>query len=117
MFPYKQFVPILIILVTSPSCFCSYEEYQLHHNLEGAQNYNPRTHFSFFDNKESNYKPSFETKYDIEKSDLGRLARVRGPPNAAKIVNVDDFGAKGDGRDDTQVRHDKNIYHFIFRVL
>uniref|UniRef100_A0A5B7B9H6 endo-polygalacturonase n=1 Tax=Davidia involucrata TaxID=16924 RepID=A0A5B7B9H6_DAVIN len=77
MFRRIHFVPLFIILISFPSCFSSY---------------NPTT-FSV---------DSKLIEYENGNFELTRLVQVGVPSSAPKMVNVDDFGAKGDGTDDSE---------------
>ncbi|KAA8520238.1 hypothetical protein F0562_014495 [Nyssa sinensis] len=82
MFQIIHFVPLFIILVSFPSCFSSSQEVSLSSNLDS--------------------KPIFKSLIQYENGKLTRLVQVGVSSSAPKMVNVDDFGAKGDGTDDSE---------------
>lgn len=78
---------LLFILITSlvSCCFSSYQD-------------EPSVSNGFHIHEDS-YNPNSETNDRI----LRRLAQANVPATSPEIVNVDDFGAKADGTDDSQV--------------
>ncbi|XP_059651024.1 polygalacturonase-like [Cornus florida] len=112
MILHRHFVLLFIIFMYNfLSCFGSYQDYPFLHNLDQSHSYNPRAYSPSFgaigdgnDNENHKFKSNFEgnvIKYDTDEN-FTRLAQVGGPSSAPKLVNVDDFGAKGDGTDDSQ---------------
>ncbi|KAJ8640909.1 hypothetical protein MRB53_017603 [Persea americana] len=62
------------------------------------------TYFSAIDDDEHELRPELMSVIDFEPaiSEFKRLDDVGSPQSSDRVVNVDDFGAKGDGADDTK---------------
>ncbi|CAK7330865.1 unnamed protein product [Dovyalis caffra] len=110
---YPQYPPrhlLLILLIILPSfisCFSTYQEIptanildHTHSYSDSSRSYHP--YFSTIDRKDNDFKHTFPSSINYESTVLTRLNGANAPASSAKVVNVDDFGAKADGTDDSQ---------------
>ncbi|KAJ4977700.1 hypothetical protein NE237_008480 [Protea cynaroides] len=96
-----------MLLLCSYSCFCILQEDPLSTYLDEASVYNTRaypTYFGTIDDEENEFEPIFRNliNYETEISALQQPDQVGSPATSVKMVNVDDYEAKGDGIDDTE---------------
>lgn len=70
------------------------------------------TYFGAIDDEEHAFQSELMSALDFESaiSNFGRFVDVGSPQSSARVVNVDDFGAKGNGTDDTKV-------HICMRIM
>lgn len=90
MSPQGHFLTLFIILASFSSCFGSYQE-------------DPLDPIAYTTSKHTVQDKKYFEKQSFRLT--RRLAQASTPSASPKLVNVDDFGAKGDGGDDTEVSH------------
>ncbi|KAJ4969962.1 hypothetical protein NE237_003061 [Protea cynaroides] len=82
------------------------QEDPLSNYLDEASVYNTRAYPTYFStiNREDEFEPILRNliNYQTEISALQQLDQVGSPATSVTVVNVDDYGAKGDGTDDTE---------------
>ncbi|KAK9282738.1 hypothetical protein L1049_010958 [Liquidambar formosana] len=111
MFSQGHILPLFIMLISFPYCFSSFQKIPLSNYLhhQTPPHDTPRGYPTFFrsinDDQDDSFEPNLESLFKFETHEtfeLPRLAQVSSPTSSPDTVNVDDFGAKGDGRDDTK---------------
>jgi polygalacturonase len=107
-YPPRHLLLLLILLPSFVSCFSStYQESPVANVLEHTHSYDDsrdyRPYFSTIDRKDNDLKHIFPRLLNFEAKVVARLDQASAPVSSAKVVNVDDFGAKADGTDDSQV--------------
>lgn len=86
---HSHFLTLFIVLAYFSSCYGSYRDDPLY----------PRAYTT-------SKRTVQDRKFETESFGLRtRLARASTPSTSPKLFNVDDFGARGDGGDDTEVPH------------
>ncbi|XP_021280675.1 polygalacturonase [Herrania umbratica] len=106
MFLKSHCRPLLITLISLSSCFGSYTEDPFHNDFRQGHGYRPTTYHPYFrtfgvSNQGNYHNPNPANLFNYNNEIRPRLARARAPVSS-KVVNVDDFGAKANGRDDSQ---------------
>ncbi|KAL9333901.1 hypothetical protein Peur_074040 [Populus x canadensis] len=106
-YPPRHLLLLLIFLPSFVSCSSStYQESPVANVLEHTHSYddsrNYRPYFSTIDRKDNDLKHIFPRLLNFEAKAVARLDQASAPVSSAKVVNVDDFGAKADGTDDSQ---------------
>ena len=102
-------LPLLITLISlSSSCFGSYREDPFHNDFRQGHAYRrPTTYHPYYrtfgvSNQRNYHNPNSVNLFNHNNQIWSRLDGARAPVTP-KVVNVDDFGAKANGRDDSQV--------------
>ncbi|XP_043693413.1 polygalacturonase-like [Telopea speciosissima] len=103
----KQLLSLLMLFLCSYSCYSILQEDQLSTYLDESSVYDTRTYPNYFrtiDDRENEFEPVLRNfiNYKTEISTLEQFDQVGNLATSIKVVNVDDYGAKGDGRDDTE---------------
>lgn len=105
----SHFLPLFIILVGSPRGFSNFREDPL--SLYPVQNnHDPRAYPLFsdtLDDQDGNLEHSLNRQLISDKSNVfhfTRFNRLRSLLSSPKVLSVDQFGAKGDGSDATEVK-------------
>ncbi|XWS35520.1 hypothetical protein CRYUN_Cryun20dG0004100 [Craigia yunnanensis] len=108
MFLKTHCLPLLITLISlSTSCFGSYREDPFHIDFRHGHAYRrPTTYHPYFrtfgvSNQRNYHNPNSVNLFNHNNQIWSRLDRARASVTP-KVVNVDDFGAKANGRDDSQ---------------
>jgi hypothetical protein len=97
---HSNFLTLFIVLSSFSSCFGSYQEDPLGY---------PKAYTT------TSKRAVQDRKFKTENfGRTTRLARASTPSTSPKLVSVDDFGAKGDGGDDTEVPHSDKLLVFGF---
>ncbi|KAB5541029.1 hypothetical protein DKX38_014003 [Salix brachista] len=102
----KHLLLLVLLLPSLISCLSAYQESSIanaldhSHGYSGSRYYHPD--FSTVDGKDSDLKHIFPGSLNFEAKVVARLDQANAPASSAKVVNVDDFGAKADGTDDSQ---------------
>ncbi|KAF9675581.1 hypothetical protein SADUNF_Sadunf09G0047000 [Salix dunnii] len=95
-----------LLLPSLISCLSAYQESSIANALDHSHGYSDsRYHhpdFSTNDGKDTDLKHIFPGSLNFEAKVVARLDQANAPASSAKVVNVDDFGAKADGTDDSQ---------------
>lgn len=119
MSPQINFLVLFIILGASfSSCFSSYQEGPLTiDHLDDTHGSDPRRAYTTSisnntdhqqDQDRDKHEPGFVDRIMMSAAKRfgmkRRLRRAQTPSTSQRLVSVDQFGAKGDGRDDTEVR-------------
>ncbi|XP_034703710.1 polygalacturonase-like [Vitis riparia] len=108
MLPQSLFLSLFFTLISSPSCFSSFQDDNLANFLDGTPG--PSAYPPFFGTIDKDRAVDFEAsfanlqmEYEAEIVDSTRYDHLGTPATSLGEVNVDDFGAKGDGvTDDTE---------------
>ncbi|CAK9140389.1 unnamed protein product [Ilex paraguariensis] len=107
MFSQNPFVPLVIILISSSSCFSCFQKVPLSIKLDQNHGHNPKlsaysTSFSTINNQEGNFSSTFSSLVEYEKDiyEFAKIDQVGPEETSPQMVNVDDFGAHGDGNND-----------------
>ncbi|GMY22471.1 polygalacturonase QRT2 [Fagus crenata] len=104
----RQFLSLFILLASFSTCFSSYKEEPLAINLDQTHGPDLRAHTTSMGTIDHNQEAKYESwVVDLLKSTkkfglTRRLSQASTPSTSQKLVNVDDFGAKADGGDDTE---------------
>lgn len=110
--PPSHLLPLLLILSSFMiSCLGYYPQNKnpIVNILDQTHGYDSKAYHPYFTSidrqDDSNYKPSFPSSLlNYKARSRTRLSKANAHSSSPKIVNVDDFGAKGDGRtDDSEV--------------
>ncbi|XP_042484990.1 polygalacturonase-like isoform X2 [Macadamia integrifolia] len=104
-----QLLP-LFMLLCSYSCYSILQEDPFSNYLDEVSVYNTLVYpnypnyFSTVDDREGDFESISKSlmNYKTEISTLEQLDQVGSLATSVTVVNVDDYGAKGDGRDDTE---------------
>ena len=105
------FLTLVFIFISSPLCFSSFQDDPLGNFLDQTPGYDLSAYPSFFGTVHEDQSDEFEAgfgklkmDYHAEIVDSTRYDRMGTPVSGLGEVNVDDFGAEGDGKtDDTEV--------------
>ncbi|XP_043691364.1 polygalacturonase isoform X2 [Telopea speciosissima] len=105
----KQLLPLFMLLLSSNSSYSILQEDPSPSTyLNEASVYNTHaypTYFSTINDGDKKFEPIFRNLINYEKTEISaleQLDQVGSSATSVKVVNVDDYGAKGDGRDDTE---------------
>ncbi|CAK9167670.1 unnamed protein product [Ilex paraguariensis] len=96
-------VPLFIILMSCPSGFCNFQKVPLSDNLDETQNHKPMSTVSTIINRHGNFSSNFPTMVKYEKDIYRKLVQVGTKATFPWMMNVDDFGARSDRIDDSEV--------------
>ena len=103
----KHLLLLALLLPSLISCLSAYQESSIANALDHSHGYSDSRYyhpdFSTVDGKDSDLKHIFPGSLNFEAKVVARLDQADAPASSAKVVNVDDFGAKADGTDDSQV--------------
>ncbi|KAL5543572.1 hypothetical protein UlMin_007356 [Ulmus minor] len=119
MYPKHHFLRLLLVFASFSLSFCTYQNdpFPLHHrrpyhptNYGGNYYYNPGRAYrrpTFFPGRDTGnyYRPESPSLLSSRSNSFGMINSARragSPSNSQPIFNVDDFGARGDGRDDSE---------------
>lgn len=97
---HSHFLTLFIVLAYFSSCYGSYRDDPLY----------PRAYTT---SKRTVQDRKFETESFGMRT---RLARASTPSTSPKLFNVDDFGARGDGGDDTEVSHLESCLELDWKI-
>ena len=107
-------VPLFIILMSCPSCFCNFQKIPLSDNLDETQGHKPMSTVystsiaTTIINRHGNFSSNFPTMVEHEKDIYRKLVQVGTKATSPRTFNVDDFGARGDKTDDSEVLYSRN---------
>ncbi|CAK9167668.1 unnamed protein product [Ilex paraguariensis] len=101
-------VPLFIILMSCPSCFCNFQKVPLSDNLDETPGHKPMSTVystsiaTTIINRHGNFSSNFPTMVEREKDIYRKLVQVGTKATSPWTFNVDDFGARGDKTDDSE---------------
>ncbi|OVA20966.1 Glycoside hydrolase [Macleaya cordata] len=102
----KQLLQLFMLLVSSFSCYSSLNQDPLSNYLDKTSAYDNSAYPTYFgtindEDQDGDFEPNFNYEPD-ESSNFESFSEVGSPSSSIKVVNVNDFGAKGDGTDATE---------------
>lgn len=97
----SQFLTLFIILASFSTCFSSYKEDP--HATNGGPDPIAHTTSMGTINEGNKHEPRFMDFMKSQTKRFGLKTRLSSASTSQKLVNVDDFGAKANGGDDTEV--------------
>ncbi|KAL5543575.1 hypothetical protein UlMin_007359 [Ulmus minor] len=101
MYPKHHFLRLLLVLASFSLSFCTYQNdpFPLHHRAYRRPTFFPGRDTANY------YRPESPSLLSSQRNSFGMINSARragSPSNSQPIFNVDDFGARGDGRDDSE---------------